>query len=195
MSKNVKTIAALAVAAVAMIGGPATASAATSFGADVKPDVQPSNASSPHDCNGFEGQTCTWVLNDAYGNAGGEKAPKDGKLNQIKLIAGAPGSFKLQLVKVNAQQKAKVVTQGPRIRYEGQTGPDMGTYDVEKFKVDVRVHEGEQLAIKTKKTSTLRCSSGGDNTLLYNPALKVGNALQNLGSDDGCWLLIEGRIK
>ena len=31
--------------------------------------------------------------------------------------------------------------------------------------------------------------------LLYNPALKVGNALQSLGSDDGCWLLIEGKIK
>ena len=50
-------------------------------------------------------------------------------------------------------------------------------------------------AVKTKRTSTLRCSSGGDNTLLYNPALKVGNALQSLGSDDGCWLLIEGKVK
>ena len=177
-----------------MVGGPAAASA-SNFGADVKPDVQPSNAGTPHDCNGFEGETCTWVLNDAYGNPGGEKAPEDGKLKQIKLIAGAPGSFKLQLVKVTNNQKAKVVTQGPRIRYDGQTGPDDGTYDVEKFKVDVPVHEGEQIAIKTKKTSTLRCSSGGDNTLLYNPALKVGNALQSLGSDDGCWLLIEGKIK
>jgi len=195
MPRNIKTIAALTVAAVAMIGGPATASAATSFGADVKPNVQPSNASSPHDCNGFPGKTCTWVLNDAYGNPGGEKAPKGGKLKQVKLIAGAPGSFKLQLVKVKANDKAKVVTQGPRIRYQGQDDSDSDKYVVEKFKVDVPVHKGEQLAIKAKKTSTLRCSSGGNNTLLYNPALKVGNALQNLGSDDGCWLLIEGVIK
>ncbi len=194
MFNRTKTSIALAVAALAMVGGPAAASA-SNFGADVKPDVQPSNAGTPHDCNGFEGETCTWVLNDAYGNPGGEKAPEDGKLKQIKLIAGAPGSFKLQLVKVTNNQKAKVVTQGPRIRYDGQTGPDDGTYDVEKFKVDVPVHAGEQIAIKTKKTSTLRCSSGGDNTLLYNPALKVGNALQSLGSDDGCWLLIEGKIK
>ena len=61
--------------------------------------------------------------------------------------------------------------------------------------IDSEQFLGEQIAIKTKKTSTLRCSSGGDNTLLYNPALKVANALQSLGSDDGCWLLIEGKIK
>ena len=194
MFNRTRTTIALAVAALAMVGGPAAASA-SDFGADVKPDVQPSNAGTPHECNGFEGKTCTWVLNDAYGNPGGEKAPEDGKLKQVALIAGAPGSFKLQLVKVTGNQKAKVMTQGPRIRYDGQTGPDDGSYDVEKFKVDVPVHEGEQLAIKTKRTSTLRCSSGGDNTLLYNPALKVGNALQGLGSDDGCWLLIEGKIK
>lgn len=195
MSNSIKTIVALVVAAVAMIGGPAAANAA-SFGADIEPDVQPSNSAPAHKCNGFEGKACTWVLNDAYGNAGGEKAPKDGKLKQIKLIAGTPGSFKLQLVKVTKNDKAKVVSQGPRIRYKGQTGPDNGnTYDVEKFKVNVPVHKGEQLAIKTKKTSTLRCSSGGDNTLLYNPALKVGHTLQTLGSTDGCWLLIEGVIK
>ena len=59
----------------------------------------------------------------------------------------------------------------------------------------VNADSGTLNALKTKQTSTLRCSSGGDNTLLYNPALKVGNALQSLGSDDGCWMLIEGVIK
>ncbi len=196
MSKTVKTIAALLVAAVAMIGATSQAQASTMFGAHVTPDVQPSNAGTAHECNGFEGKKCTWVLNDAYGNAGGEKAPKTGKLKEIRLIAGEAGNFKLQLVKVNKQQKAKVVTQGPRINYEGQDNPNSNTYDVEKFKLDgIEVHKGEQLAISTKRTSTLRCSSGGDNTLLYSPALKVGNAMQSLGSDDGCWLLIEGVIK
>ncbi len=194
MFNRTKTLVALAVAALAMVAVPAAASAAT-FGADVEPDVQPSNAGTPHKCSGFEGKTCTWVLNDAYGNPGGEKAPKSGKLKRIKLIAGAPGSFKLQLVKVTKSQRAKVVTQGPRIHYQGQSNPNADTYEVEKFKVNVPVHKGEQLAIKTKRTSTLRCSSGGDNTLLYNPALKVGHTLQSLGSDDGCWMLIEGVVK
>ena len=195
MFKSIKTIAALAVASVALAGGAAQAQAATSFGADVNPDVQPSNSSEAHECNGFPGQKCTWVLNDAYGNAGGEKAPKNGTLKKIKLIAGEAGSFKLQLVKVKADQSAKVITNGPKITYEGQDDPDADTYKVESFKVNVPVHKGEQIAIATKETSTLRCSSGGDNTLLYNPVLQVGNAAQALGSDEGCWMLIEGVVK
>jgi len=195
MFKSIKTIAALAVASVALAGGADQAQAATSFGADVNPDVQPSNSSQAHECNGFPGKKCTWVLNDAYGNAGGEKAPKSGTLKKIKLIAGEAGSFKLQLVKVKADQSAKVITNGPKITYEGQDDPDADTYKVESFKVNVPVHKGEQIAIATKETSTLRCSSGGDNTLLYNPVLQVGNAAQGLGSDDGCWMLIEGVVK
>lgn len=196
MFKSLKTLAALAVATTALAGGAAQASAATSFGADVKPNVQPSNSSSPHECNGYPGKKCTWVLNDAYGNPSGEKSPKSGTLKKIKLIAGAPGSFKLQLVKVhNPERSAKVVTNGPKITYEGQDNPNANTYDVETFKVDIPIHKGEQLAIATKKTSTLRCSSGGPNTLLYNPVLQVGNALQTLGSADGCWMLIEGVVK
>ena len=108
MSRTVKAVAGLLVAAVAMLGAVSAAQAATMFGAHVTPKVQPSNAGTPHKCNGFEGQKCTWVLNDAYGNAGGEKAPTDGKLKEIRLIAGAPGNFRLQLVKVNKKQKAKV---------------------------------------------------------------------------------------
>lgn len=195
MFKSVKTIVAVAVAATALAGGAAQASAATSFGADVNPSVQPSNSSQPHECNGYPGMKCTWVLNDAYGNPGHEKSPKSGTLKKIKLIAGEAGSFKLQLVKVNGAQAAKVVTNGPKITYEGQADPNADTYDVETFKVDIPIHEGEQLAIATKKTSTLRCSSGGPNTLLYNPVLQVGNALQVLGSADGCWMLIEGVVK
>jgi hypothetical protein len=195
MRKSIKSIVTLAVATAALAGA-GQASAATSFGANVEPDVQPSNASSPHECNGYPGQKCTWVLNDAYGNPGGEKAPKSGTLRKVKLIAGAPGSFRLQLVKVRQPDRAaKVVTNGPRIRYEGQDDPNASTYDVESFKVNVPVHEGEQLAIVAKKTSTLRCSSGGPNTLLFQPPLQIGNPFQTLGSADGCWMLIEGVVK
>ena len=195
MFKSLKTITAIAVAAAAL-GGATQASAATSFGADVKPDVQPSNSSQPHECNGYPGKKCTWVLNDAYGNPGHEKSPKSGTLKKIKLIAGAPGSFKLQLVKVSkADQSAKLVTNGPKISYEGQEDPNADTYDVESFKVDMKIHKGEQLAIATKETSTLRCSSGGPNTLLYNPVLQYDDDPQVLGSADGCWMLIEGFVK
>lgn len=53
MRRSIKAIAALAVTTAALAGA-GQASAATSFGADVNPDVQPSNASSPHECNGYQ---------------------------------------------------------------------------------------------------------------------------------------------
>ena len=194
MLRSIKAVVALAIATTVLAGGAAQAEAATSFGADVKPNVQPSNASQPHAC--YMNDKCTWVLDDAYGNAGGEKAPRSGTLKKVKLIAGEPGSFRLQLVKMrDSDRAARVITNGPKIAYEGQDDPNADTYDVESFKVDVPVHEGEQLAIATRKTSTLRCSSGGANTMLYNPVLQVGNTAQSFFDASGCWLLIEGVIK
>lgn len=198
MFKHARKFTALAVA-VAALAGAGSASAA-SFGADVEPDVQPSNASTAHPCDyAAPGTKCTWVLNDAYGNAGGERAPTDGELRSIKLIAGETGSFKLQLVKVRADNSAKVLAKGPRISYQGQD-PNMDPDDpylVEKFKLDrpLPVQEGAQLAIVAKRTSTLRCSSGGDNTLLYDPPLSLGDPFAASSSDDGCWLLLEGNVR
>jgi hypothetical protein len=195
---RIKTITALAVTAAALAG--AGSASAASFGADVKPDVQPSNASQAHPCDyQAPNHKCTWVLNDAYGNPGGEKAPKSGKLRSVKLIAGEAGSFKLQLVKVRGDNSAKVLEPGPKISYEGQD-PNMdpdADYRVEKFKLDrpLDVKKGAQLAIVAKKTSTLRCSSGGDNTLLFDPPLTTSSPFTSPSSDDGCWLLIEGAVR
>lgn len=35
----------------------------------------------------------------------------------------------------------------------------------------------------------------GSSTIIYSPVLEVGNAIQGLGSANGCHLLIEGVIK
>ena len=104
MFKSIKTIAALAVAAAALRRRRA------GLGSDElrrrrqprRPavELEPGRTSA----TATRGKKCTWVLNDAYGNPGGEKAPKSGTLKKIKLIAGEPGSFKLQLVKVEGRQ-------------------------------------------------------------------------------------------
>ena len=39
----------------------------------------------------------------------------------------------------------------------------------------------------------VRCSSGGDNTLLYTPPL--GSSFRPATSTDGCWILIEAVIR
>ena len=120
------------------------------------------------------------VQKEAYGRPdGGELAPKTGTIKRIRLIAGGPGSFKLQIAKVQAldpvrhQPRRRSSYTGPRISYQGQTeaNDESDSYRVETFDVNVPVKKGQQLALQGNITSMVRCSSGGDNTLIYTPPL------------------------
>lgn len=186
----------VAIGAAALMIAPATGMAASAkFGAAVNPQLQPSNSVPAHDCDAAPGSKCTWVLNDAYQNAGGEGSPHKGTLKKIKLVAGEPGSFKLQVVKMKPGNRAKVTRNGPKINYDGQPVAFDEPYNVEKFKVDVPIKQGEYLAIKAKTTSMVRCSGGGDNTLLYAPPLKKGDSFRTANEDEGCFLLMQGVVK
>jgi hypothetical protein len=184
----------LIAALVAVTVGAGTAQAA-SFGSDLNKNVQPSNAGTAHDCE--SPGKCTWVMGEAYGNPGGEESPKSGYLKKVKLIAGESGSFKLQIVKTTFDGHTKIKRSGPKVSYQGQEQAnwDNDNYRVEKFKTRVRIKQGERLAIKTDKTSTLRCSSGGANTLQHNPPLKKKDGYRVYDDTDGCWMLIEGKVK
>ncbi len=193
--RTATALAALAVMAVSVASATA-ASSSHRFGADLNKHVQPSNAGPAHDCE-MAGQACTWVLNDAYGAPGHEGAPRSGHIRKLKLIAQDPGHFHLQIVKLNKLGDVILKHKGPRIDYVGQQGYGGGptTYRVEKFKVNVPVHEGEYLAMKARKTSTLRCSSGGDNNLQLSPALKHIGEKRTWDAEDGCWMLLEAKVK
>jgi len=165
------------------------------FGAKVTKTVQPSNSLPAHRCE-IEGKPCTWILNDAYGRPGQEQAKRNGTIRQIKLVAGGPGSFKLQVVKVKPNgQRARLKRNGPKISYQGQTGDPIDEFKVEKFKVKVPVKKGEQLAIKARRTSALRCSSGGDNNLQVSPPLKKRQGFRRVNGSDGCWLLLDAKVR
>jgi len=190
-----------AIAALAMMIVPAISAAApVKFGSALNPTVQPSNSLPGLDCGEVAGP-CTFVQQEAYGRPdGGELAPKTGTIKKIRLIAGGPGSFKLQIAKVKRStlfgtNEAKVVASGPRIAYQGQTeaNDEAGSYRVESFNVNVPVKKGQQLALKGNITSMVRCSSGGDNTLIYTPSL--GSAFRPATETDGCWILMEAVIR
>lgn len=191
-----------AIAALAMTIVPATAMAAPmKFGSKLDPTVQPSNSLPGLGCGEGVSGPCTFVQQEAYGRPdGGELAPKTGTIKKIRLIAGGPGSFKLQIAKVKRStlfgaNEAKVVYTGPRISYQGQTELNFedDSYRVETFNVDVPVKKGQQLALKGNVTSMVRCSSGGDNTLIYAPPL--GSGFSPATSTDGCWILMEAVIR
>ncbi len=191
-----------AIAALALAIVPATAMAApVKFGSKLNPTVQPSNSLPGLKCSQEAPGPCTMVQQEAYGRPdGGERAPKTGTIKKIRLIAGGPGSFKLQIATVKRStlfgtNEAKVVASGPRINYQGQTeaNEESGRYRVETFNVNVPVKKGQQLALKGNITSMVRCSSGGDNTLIYTPPL--GSSFRPATETDGCWILMEAVIR
>lgn len=192
-------------AGLTMMVAPAAGMAAkpVKFGAKLNPSVQPSNSLPAHPCNQQSpGTACTMIENDAYGRPGVERAPKSGRIKRIRLIAGGPGSFRLQVAKVkrstpNGASRARVVAAGPKISYRGQSEANWESdrYRVESFKVNVPVRKGQQLALRGSYTSMLRCSSGGDNTLIYQPPLFKRGPFTPASDTDGCWILMEAVIR
>jgi hypothetical protein len=195
MNRKILTAAALAALALAV---PASASA-ESFGSKLARNIQPSNAGTDgHPCfKGMPGK-CTRVMMEGYTNGPGvgkPKAPHDGKIKKLKLIAQGPGSFRPLLAKVKpGPEKAKVVRRGPKLRYDGQQGGGQ-SYDIETFNVNIRVKKGQYLAVESRRTSFLRCSSGGTNQLLFQPALQLNDPFASATGTDGCWLLLEAVYK
>ena len=189
LGRRLILVLALGVAA-AFMAAPASGFAATTFGAKLNKTIQPSNSQPAQPCT-MPAKSCTRIEMDAYNNAGHERAPKDGVINKVKLIAGGPGHFKPQIAEAKpGKDKGRVVRNGPRIDYHG-SGLNGPNYDVESFPVHVPVNKGQYLAISAKKTSMLRCSSGGPNQFLFTPALSPGGPFQTLSYTDGCWLLLE----
>jgi hypothetical protein len=137
---------------------------------------------------------------EAYGRPdGGHKAPKDGMIGKIRLIACEPGEFRLQLARTKVKtEEGMVVRNGPIVSYEGDAdGCRNQKYDIETIVLDkpVPVKKGDQLAMQTIETSSLRCSSGGANLLLFKPPLAPGGDFEPATDTDGCWMLIEAEYE
>lgn len=200
IARRAGIIAAFACLALALVPAAGMAKAPVKFGAMLNSKVQPSNSLPGLTCNGPETalEPCTMVLNDAYGRPnGGELAPKTGTIKKIRLIAGGPGSFRLMAVKKINGTDALAKRYGQRISYRGQmeSAEEEGDYNVESFDVDMKIKKGEQLALRGSITSMIRCSSGGPNTLIYNPPLYLGGYFTPASNTDGCWILMEAVIK
>ena len=178
----------------------------TSFGAKLDKTSQPSNAEGGQRCDDNGGipfgAACTWVATKAYRNAGHQTAPRNGTIGKVKLVSCIQGSFRLQFAQVQpGQQKAKVVRNGPVIKYAADPretdgddntfcGGDDGTdFKVQTFNVNVPVRKGEYIAFKAKRTGTLYCS-GDSGVLLYAQPLAPGGAYRKATDDTSCLMLV-----
>jgi hypothetical protein len=179
-------------------GSAASASTPTFFGAKLSSQSQPSNAESGQTCdeNGGipHGATCTWVAITAFENGSHFTAPRTGTVRHVKLVSCVKGSFRLQLARAEpSARKARIVANGPKIRYAGQSpcgGVNGDHFVVQSFRVRLHVAKGEYIAIKAASTGTLSCS-GGDGFLLYAPPLRVGGSLKKSHSGASCDLLVQ----
>ncbi len=192
---------------VALVGFAAAAQAATKFGADLRNSngsvTQPTgNRNCQQDANPLDAsKPCDRVAVqylDTGSPGGNRKAPKDGTIVKLKLVALAKGHFTFELAKAKnlngSNGKAKIVDRGPRIDYESSVhGND---YEIQTFHIHVNVDRNQYLAIKSRKTSLLKCQSGSTEQLLFQPVLPVGGPFEsNLGHRSNCTLLLQAIYK
>jgi hypothetical protein len=186
------------------------AAASTSFGAKLDSTSQPSNAEGGQTCdenaNIPTGSKCTWLSVQAYRNGPtGNRAiaPKTGHVNKLKLVTCVAGSFQLQFAhrKSPTSNKAKIVTNGPKINYAADPfvddgnpdtfcGGDDGIYTVQTFTFSpITVHKGDYIAVKTRSIGTLYCS-GGSGIKLYAPPLTT-SGYATARTSASCNLLVQ----
>ena len=179
-------------------GSAATVTSPTFFGAKLTTQSQPSNAENGQACDenaGIpHGSTCTWVAITAFENGSHFTAPRTGTVKHVRLVSCVKGKFRLQLAKANpSAKKAKIVANGPKITYAGQSpcgGANGDHYIVQSFRVNLHVTKGDYIAIVARSTGTLSCS-GGSGFLFYAPPLPVGGPFKKSHSGASCDLLVQ----
>lgn len=134
---------------------------------------------------------CTFVMVNAHQNVGKEKAPRDGKLQKVRIRSCTPGTFVLQFARADlGTDRAKVSRSGPLINYQGNPANcNGGPYTVEAFDINVFVKKGERLAVAGTNIGFIYNASSGD-SMKFVPPLRDGGGLRTETDGDG-FLLIQ----
>jgi hypothetical protein len=204
MARIVRLVSAVAALA-ALAAFPAIGHAKTyTFGTRL--DHEPSNSAPGHNCkeDGSDDPTpaCTRVaidMSDAV--PGGLTAPRTGTIVKLRVRAGAPGDLTFRLAQLKQlgfdpslgdfAGFGKGAGTGPTVHVAGR-GFDETSF-VEEFPAHLKVHKGDYLAIDSTATSVLYCTGGGDNQLIFSPALGGSFSLSTQG--EGCDLLVQAVMK
>jgi hypothetical protein len=178
---------------------PAGAATPTRWGSKLTTSVQPQNFQRYCDDDGAPHPDCSWMFRHVFGRDGGQKAPKNGYIDKVRVIACSPGSFYLQFGSIRKkpgttnQYQAKVRTTSKKVSFPGDPdGCDDGTYTINTINiVDVYVRQGEYFGVRAKTPRALRCNSGSPNVLEFTPVLANGGSYRNPTDVNGCDPLIE----
>lgn len=188
-SRNLKIL--IGAASVLAIGS--SASAEEIFGSKLNHQLTPPQYCDQND----KSKVCTWLLEIGQDNPGNTKAPRDGTIGKIRLIACDAGTFVLQIARAKpSADSARVVQSGPLINYKGDKKNCKGNnFAVEEFNVDVPVRSGDYLAVVANRVSFLYNASG-DGSLPFFPPLPDGGPTREASNDvdgDG-FLMIQAEL-
>lgn len=132
-----------------------------------------------------EGDPCTMVSALPLDVARGIRAPKDGRIVKIRLVAAEAGSFRLMFAQAKpAARAARIVKRGPMVSFAGTGGIEVRT-------IDVTVKKGWYMAIQASTFRTLDCFSGSPAQLEFQPPPPVGGPYAEADHTNGCYLLVE----
>jgi hypothetical protein len=132
-----------------------------------------------------EGDPCTMVSALPLDVARGIRAPKDGRIVKIRLVAAEAGSFRLMFAQAKpAAREARIVKRGPVVTFAGTGG-------IEVRSIDVTVRQGWYIAIQASTFRTLTCFSGSPAQLEFQPPPAVGGPYTEADNTNGCYLLVE----
>lgn len=122
-----------------------------------------------------EARICSWLLEIGQQNTARTRAPRNGTIGKIRLMACDPGTFVLQIARANpATDEARVIRTGPLINYQGDSRNCNGNnFQIEEFNVNVPVRQGDFLAVVANRVAFLYNASG-DGSILFSPPLPDG---------------------
>jgi hypothetical protein len=178
---------------------PVGASTPTRWGSKLTTSVQPQNFNRYCDDDGAPHPTCSWMFRHVFDRTNGQKAPKNGYVDKVRVISCVPGSFYLQFGRIRqtpnhpGEYQAKVRKTSSKVNFSGDPdGCDNDTYSINTINIpDVYVYQGEYFGVKTKSPLALRCNSGSPNVLEFDPPLANGGSYTDADDTNGCDPLIE----
>ena len=113
----------------------------------------------------------------AFENGGHQQAPKDGTIGKVRIVSCVGGSFTVQVARARpGPRQARIVRSGPKLTYVKDTqsggcgGLNGDNYQIQSFNVNLKVSQGDYIAVKGTKIGFIHNSSSGDAMRVRAPA-------------------------
>src|SRR5262245_12277020 len=125
-------------------------------------------------------------------------APFRGRITRIRLRADHPGSFRIQLGRIDdrtkiepGEERGRVTRSGRVISFEGSAPPD----PPESFRLRLPVRKGEYLVMRSTAFPFETCGASMRNSAFWNPPLPVGGPFVPVFDNGNCTPLVQAIVK